>query len=78
MKCGQCKWFDGEWLDDDGTGRSQCCIDPPVWVGPSPVGIYEDEWVEWLEEGWQRPMVGVAARGCSRFEEAEKRRWWEK
>lgn len=69
MRCGDCRWFDGDgWLDDRGHGSGMCNLEPPVWVGPSAVLDY-DAFLEWVTgDGWQRPMVGVAAKPCRHFE----------
>ena len=80
LKCGNCKWFDGDgYLEDDGSGNGECCIDPPIWVGPSPAAVNKGEWIEWLmDDGWARPFVGVAQEPCRHFEEPYEKRWWEK
>lgn len=79
MTCGSCAWFDGNgWLDDDGKGKGECCYAPPVWAGPSPAGVGFAEWVGWINDGWVRPMVGVAAPACHLWEEPFEKRWWER
>ena len=68
MRCGDCRWFDGDgWLDDRGHGSGMCCLEPPVWIAP-PVKSY-GEWIEFsADDGWSRPMVGVAEKPCRHFE----------
>lgn len=67
-RCGDCRWFDGEgYLDVNGCGMGMCCVDPPVWCNPPADGY--DEWVEYvMDDGWHRPMVGVAQMACKRYE----------
>ena len=79
-KCGNCKWFDGDaCLEDDGTGKGECHVSPPIWVGPSPAAVNEGVWVEFLmDDGWACPMVGVAHPACEKFEKAKEKRWWER
>ena len=79
MRCGGCAWFDGDgWLDEQGHGMGVCCYAPPVWAGPSLAEMHDEEWVGWLEDGWQRPKVGVAEMACHLWAEPHEKRWWER
>lgn len=71
MKCGDCRWFDGEgWLGEDGTGRGECTLEPPVWIGVPGVCMSYEDWLGYaVDDGWSRPMVGVASKPCRHFEQ---------
>ncbi len=77
-KCGGCEYFDGDAsLDDHGHGMGQCCVMPPVWLGPTDL-TNVGELFELLDDFWQHPMVGVASYKCCMYKRRKKKAWWDK